>query len=146
MRFLIPPVFVRQHRVLDQVYNVPSINDFPNVSEIANSTGMTEDEVVQAAYLLLERGMVSIDRGHKPYIIRCSPEGASAYLQKKLLAEGDEKGKANLLRWMQIFGIIVAASITISTFIMNLIKTDSNTNRITKVESEIQLLKAKPKD
>ncbi|GAB2965837.1 hypothetical protein GCM10027048_39740 [Hymenobacter coalescens] len=86
--------------------------------------------------------MVSVDRNQRPFVIRCSPEGATAYLQKKLLSEGKEKGWANFLRWTQIAGILIASIIGLITFAMNIVKTDSNSTKIQQLESDVRLLKA----
>ena len=76
------------------------------------------------------KGLVNVDRSKKPFVVTCTPDGAQTLIQKSLLDEGREKAKANLLRWMQMTGILVAALISVSTFVVNIINTDNNSKNI----------------
>ncbi|MBD2714754.1 hypothetical protein KBK19_06890 [Microvirga sp. STR05] len=137
----VPKLYRNQHLVLGESYNSPSVNQFPDVEQIAVRTNLAKDDVMQAAYLLKGKGYVHVNRDKKPFIVACSPEGAQAYLQKKLLEEGKEKGKAELLRWIQIMGIVTASFIGLATFVNNLIKTDDNAARIKVLELKVHSMR-----
>ncbi|RPD50270.1 hypothetical protein DNI29_05600 [Hymenobacter sediminis] len=134
---ILPKIYKNQHLVLGASYNAPSVNQFPNIDQIASETRILPEDVLQAAYLLNMNGLVHIQREKTPFIVVCSPEGAKAFLSRKLLEDGKEKGKANLLRWAQILGIAVASFISVATYINNLIKTNENTSRIKELEMKV---------
>jgi hypothetical protein len=141
MNFFVPKLSLNQHRVLERIYDVPSVYEFPNMHELGNSLNMSEDEVMQAAHLLKGRGFAFINRDKRPFVVGCTPEGAQALLQKVLLEEGKEKAKSNALRWMQMGGIIIAASISICTFVINTVVTVNNSKTIEGQRIEIAYLK-----
>ncbi|MBT9395217.1 hypothetical protein KLP40_18760 [Hymenobacter sp. NST-14] len=140
-QYFISKININQHRVLEKIYNVPSVNEFPDVRKIAQDLTLSEEDVLQAAALLHGRGFASINRTTRPFTIVCKPEGAQALFQKILLEEGKEKAKVNMLRWLQMTGIFIAAIISVSTFVMNIISTMNNAKAIESLKSEITLLK-----
>ena len=141
MKHFAPKLFVNQHQVLEKIYNVPSVREFPNVEELAASLQLREDEVMQAAYLLQGRGFANVNRGKRPCVISCTPEGGQALMQKVILDEGREKAKANLLRWTQIAGILIASTIGIGTFIVNTLNTIHNSKNIEVLKADVISLK-----
>lgn len=91
---------------------------------------------------MIEKGLVM----HNPQSDRvfCSKsKGEMTLLKEEILEEGWEKFKVNLLRWMQIVGIISASSIGIATFILTYTTTNSNKVEIGKLQKEIEYLKQK---
>jgi hypothetical protein len=145
MSILIPEAYLNQHRVLERIYNSPSVQKFPNIAELSAELNLTEDEVIQASYLLVGRGFASVSRESRPFIVRCTPEGSNALMQRILLDEGKEKAKANILRWTQIAGIITASIISLSTFVMNTISTITNARKIEVLQAEINSIKSQDK-
>lgn len=141
MTYLVPKLYLNQHRVLSKLYNVPSVREFPNIEEISISLNLSIDDVMQAAHLLKGRGFAFIHRDKHPFIVGCTPDGAQALLQRVLIEEGKEKAKANILRWTQIAGIIVASVISISTFVLNALTTVSNSHKIEVMQAELKQLK-----
>lgn len=141
----VPKSYINQQRVLEKIYNVPSIGEFPNVQELVESLKLSEDEVMQAAHLLQGRGFAFVDRDKRPFVVGCTPEGAQALLQQVILEEGRERGKANLLRWMQIAGILVASTISIGTFITNTLNTANNSKNIEALKADVTSLKRESK-
>ena len=141
MKYFVSKQFVNQHLVLEKIYNVPSVREFPNVQELANSLQLSEDDVMQAAHLLKGRGFANVNREKRPFVISCTPDGAQALLQRAILDEGREKAKANLLRWMQIAGIVVASTISVGTFLVNILSTIRNANDIEMLKLDINSLK-----
>ena len=141
MRYFVPKIFVNQHRVLEKIYNVASIREFPNVKELGTALQLNEDEIMQAAYLLKGRGFANVNRDKRPFIISCTPEGGQALLQKAILDEGKEKAKTNLLRWTQITGILIASIISVGTFLVNVSTTISNSKNIEALKTEVKFLK-----
>ena len=141
MKYFAPKLFINQHRVLEKIYNVPSVRDFPNVRELTMSLGLSEDEIMQAAYLLKGRGFANVSRDKQPFVISCTPNGGQAFLQQAILDEGRERFKANLLRWMQVGGILVASIISIGTFAINTLSTINNSKNIEALKAEVISLK-----
>ena len=62
-------------------------------------------------------------------------------MQKVILDEGREKAKANLLRWTQIAGILIASTIGIGTFIVNTLNTIHNSKNIEVLKADVISLK-----
>jgi hypothetical protein len=141
MNLFVPKLYTNQHRVLEKVYNVPSVREFPNIDGISKSLKLSVDDVMQAAHLLKGRGFAFVNRDKLPFVVGCTPDGAQALLQKALIEEGKEKGKTNLLRWMQITGILVASTISIGTFILNTISTVNNSRSIETLKAGVNTLK-----
>lgn len=140
-QIFVPKLYLNQHRVLEKVYDVPSVQKFPNIDELSTSLQLDKDEVMQAAHLLKGRGFAFVQRDKRPFVVECTPEGAQALLQQALIEEGKEKGKANFLRGIQIFGIIVASFISIITFVVNTLVTAKNANKIEEIRAEVTSLK-----
>jgi hypothetical protein len=134
---ILPRIYRNQHLVLGASYNSPSVNQFPNIQQVADKTGLSYDDVMQAAHLLSEQKLVHIQRDKTPFVVVCSPEGAKAFLSQKILEEGKERGKVNLLRWVQILGIVLASLISVVTFVNSILNTNDNTSRIQKLELEV---------
>ena len=124
---LAPTKYILQHKVLQRTYmskkNGNGETEWHNVDELANLFSTSEEKVLQAAHLLSERKMVFVNRKSKPYVIACTPVGATAYFQKILLDEGREKIRSEVLRYLQMAGIFTASIIGILTFVSNVLLT-----------------------
>lgn len=117
-------------------------SDAPTVGDLILTTKKTERLVLRAVKILEDKGLIAYQtQTHKVY---CTPKGEIILHKEDILEDGWEKFKVNLLRWMQIAGIVTASSIAIATFILTYITTNNNKIDISKLQKEIELLKQKP--
>lgn len=145
-RLYVPTIYRLQQKILylswDHYAGRNGGSDAPTVNELMTITKKTEGYVLRAVKSLEEKGLIAYQtQTHKVY---CTPKGEIILRKEDILEDGWEKFKVNLLRWMQIAGIITASSIAIATFILTYTTTNSNKVEIGKLQKEIELLKRKP--
>ena len=146
MRLYIPQFYKLQQKVLHLSWDHDNGRiggtKAPSLDEIISITKKSKPQILRAVNALMEKELVS--HNSQTDIVNCKPKGQLVLFKEDILEEGWEKFKVNLLRWMQIIGIVTASSIGIATFILTYTTTNSNKTEISKLQKEIELLKRKP--
>lgn len=146
MRLYVPQFYRLQQKVLNQSWNhengTNGGSEAPSIDELILLTHESKSQILRAVNALQEKELAF----HNPQTdkVHCRPKGKLILFKEDILDEGWEKFKVNLLRWMQIVGIITASAIAVSTFVLTYTTTNSNKIEIGKLQKEIEYLKLKP--
>lgn len=146
MRLYVPQFYKLQQKVLNRSWDhhngLNGENDAPSIDDLVLLTQKSKSKILRAVNALQEKELAV----HNPQTdkVYCKPKGKLILLKEDILEEGWEKFKVNLLRWMQIVGIITASFIAIATFVLTYTTTNSNKAEIGKLQKEIEYLKQTP--
>lgn len=143
-RLYVPEIYRLQHAVLSEAWNTTERDEvqqliWPTIDELSVRLKKPRRKILIAVNFLQEKELTHWDRNRD--IVASRPKGQIALFKEELLDEGWEKAKANLLRWVQIIGILAAIFFGYQKF-----KTDSvSDSTLTQPKGRGQLTVKPPK-
>lgn len=144
MRLFIPYIYRLQHKILERTYNSDKDANgnvtWPTVKELCQLFKTDDKQILRAAHLLEEKEFAKALVWEHPIKVVCLPKGKIAYFQEYYLDEGWEKTKVNALRYLQMFGILIASVISFITFIINILQTNTNNKEISRLKADAKQL------
>lgn len=111
VRLYVSRIYRLQHAILSEAWNTTDKDEsgqlkWPTIDELVTRLKKPKVTVLRAVNYLQEKEFTHWDRDRDIVVSR--PKGQIALFKEELLDEGWEKAKTNLLRWVQIAGILAA--------------------------------------
>lgn len=110
-RLYVPEIYRLQHAILSEAWNTTDRDEsgqleWPTIDELAIRLKKPKRKILIAVNFLQEKELTHWERQRD--IVASRNKGQTALFKEELLNEGWEKAKTNLLRWVQIAGILAA--------------------------------------
>ncbi|KAA9327484.1 hypothetical protein F0P96_16000 [Hymenobacter busanensis] len=147
MRLYIPRHHKNQHHILNYVWRETKRGnngqlDWPTFTRLSKELRLTPREVERGVYALVDKKYINVSKANgREDVVTTSPAAEVPVMIEQILDDGWELAKTNMLKWLQVWSILVATLISLTSFAMNIWTTSANSKAIEELKLEIVRLR-----